>query len=386
MVVSRRIIVSCARSMVEGCNLRKGDGVVIEGGAHTQELLEEIAFECFKRGATPTVIVSSDRYAERVYREIPKQHFSIVPKQYVGLIKAADTLIFVEDFEDPSIATKFPRDKLQARQKAMVPIYDILYDTKDGKKWLYAGWATAKAAKSYGLPTSELEKIVFGGISVPPKTLAALGAKAARRFKDAEWVHVWDDKGTDFRVKVDGRRLNIDDGLISDYDYRMNDRGSNLPAGELFMAPHEEVGEGTLFCPITRDRMSEKMIRDVHLEFKGGKLLLNKVRAANDVDALIASFKQSQQTDRKKYKPVRTLNVGELGIGFNPKIKKAIGYILTDEKVTGTVHVAFGSNNTYGGTSESVMHWDFVTAPGVNIEVETLAGKTVRAMSRGKFV
>ena len=134
------------------------DGVVVEGGAHTQELLEEIAFECFKRGATPTVVVSSDRYAERVYREIPKQNFSIVPKQYVGLMKAADTLIFVEDFEDPSIGAKFPRDKLQARQKAMVPIYDIIYDTKDGKKWLYAGWATAKAAKSYGIPVSELEK------------------------------------------------------------------------------------------------------------------------------------------------------------------------------------------------------------------------------------
>jgi aminopeptidase len=386
MAVSQRIIKNCAKSMVEGCNLRRGDGVVVEGGAHTQELLEEIAFECFRRGATPTVVVSSDRYAERVYREIPKENFSIVPKQYVGLMKAADTLIFVEDFDDPSIGAKFPRDKLQARQKAMVPIYDVIYDTKDGKKWLYAGWATEKAAKSYGIPTSELEKIVFGGISVSPKTLAAFGTKAARKFKDADWVRVWDSKGTDFRVKVSGRRLNIDDGFISDHDYKANDRGCNLPAGELFMAPHEESGEGTLFCPVTRDRMTEKMIRDVHLEFKDGKLLLNKVQAANDVDALVASFKQSQQTDRKKYKPVRTLNVGELGIGYNPKIKKAIGYILTDEKVTGTVHVAFGSNNTYGGTSESVMHWDFVTAPGVNIEVETHGGRTVRVMSKGKFV
>jgi aminopeptidase len=59
---------------------------------------------------------------------------------------------------------------------------------------------------------------------------------------------------------------------------------------------------------------------------------------------------------------------------------------LTDEKVGGTVHVAFGSNNTYGGTSESTMHWDFVTARGINIEVERTDGKTVQMMSKGKLL
>ena len=48
--------------------------------------------------------------------------------------------------------------------------------------------------------------------------------------------------------------------------------------------------------------------------------------------------------------------------------------------------MAFGANNTYGGTSESVMHWDFVSAPGVNIEVETDSGKTRRVMTKGKLV
>jgi aminopeptidase len=385
MAPVKKQIRECARNMVDTCNVNRGDSVSIRGGAYAQELLEEIAIECFRKGAIPLIMTTSDRYSKTVYDEIPASVLSIVPKNYVGLVKESDLLIVVEELEDPKIAEGFPRDKLVARRKAMLPVMDIVYHPTDGKKWLYAGWPTAAAAKSYGVPYKQLESIVVGGMSVPPKTLMKAGKAMARKFLNASWVHVWDDKGTDFRVCVEGRRLNIDDGFISRADFDVGDRGANLPAGELFIAPHEARGEGTLHCPVTRDRMSEKILRGVRLEFKNGKLLLDKAEADEGADQLVASFKESERIDRGKYSPVRTTNLAELGIGFNPKIKKAIGYILTDEKVSGTVHLAFGANNTYGGTSESVMHWDFVSAPGVNIEVERDKGKTTRVMTKGKL-
>jgi len=386
MVLTDRKIAECARRMVETCNVKKGDGVVVKGGAHTQQLLEDIAIECYKRGATPTIVVTSDRYSKRIFKEIPTKLLQTVPKQYVGLVKAADVLISVEDLDDPSIAEKFPREKLTARQKAMLPLYDIIYHKTDGKKWLYAGWPTKAAAKSFGIPYPLLEDIIIGGTAVPSSQLMKTGKRMARAFKDAEWAHVWDDKGTDFRVNIRGRRLNIDDGFTSDHDFEVGDRGANLPAGELFIAPKETMGEGTLFCPVTRDRMSDQLVTGVHLEFKAGKLLLDGVTAEKNLDALVSSFKECEKIDGKQYKLLRTRHVAELGIGYNPKITKAVGYILTDEKVSGTVHVAFGSNNTYGGESESTMHWDFVTAPGVNIEVERTDGKMVRLMTKGKLI
>jgi aminopeptidase len=166
----------------------------------------------------------------------------------------------------------------------------------------------------------------------------------------------------------------------------MGDRGANLPAGELFIAPHETIGGGTIFCPITRDRMSDKVVKDVLLEFKDGMLLLDKVVAKGNAEALVSSFEECEAVDRTEHKVVRTRYVGELGIGFNPRIKRPIGYILTDEKVAGTVHVAFGNNMGYGGTSKSVMHWDFVTAPGASMEAERKDGKVIEVMRRGKFV
>lgn len=386
VTITSKKIKACARNMVETCNLKRGESVIVKGGTHTQQLLEEVALECYRKGALPLIVATSDRYSKAVYDEIPPSTLSKSPKHYVGMVENADTLIAVEEIDDPRVAEGFPRQKLAARQKAMLPIVDIVYHPTRGKKWLYAGWPTEAAAKRYGLSFAEYEKIVIGGISVPPKELMATGRNLAHRFRNASWIHVWDDKGTDFKVNVAGRRANIDDGFISRRDFDIGDRGANLPAGELFFAPRETMGEGTIYCPVTQDRLSGKLVRDVHLRFVRGKLVLEDASAGKNLDQLVSSFRECEVIDSKKYKPVRTMCLAELGIGFNPRIKKAIGYILTDEKVGGTVHLAFGSNRSYGGTSDSIMHWDFVTAPGINIELERRGGRTVPVMTDGKLV
>ena len=386
MVMSNRAIRACARSIVTTCNLKRGDAVVIRGGVHTMTLLEDVALECWKKGAIPHITTTSDRLLRSVYDKIPASTLATVPKHYVAMVKECDMIISIEELDNPAIAEKFPREKLKARQKANLPIHELLTDPIDGKKWLYAGWPTKAAAKRYRISYPDLEDIIIGGISASPKELMRIGKRIDNKFENASWVHVWDKKGTDFRVKVKGRRRNIDDGIISQEDYDAGDRGGNLPAGELFIAPYETVGSGTLYCPITMDRISGKFVDDVRLEFKNGKLLLDEVTAGKNLDALVSSFRECEQIDKTKFDPVRTMNLAELGIGYNPNIKKAIGYILTDEKVTGTVHIAFGLNVGYGGNSNSTMHWDFVSAPGVNIEVVRLDGKTVKVMEKGRFL
>ncbi|HMK45172.1 MAG TPA: aminopeptidase, partial [Methanocella sp.] len=79
------------------------------------------------------------------------------------------------------------------------------------------------------------------------------------------------------------------------------------------------------------------------------------------------------------------LKVAELGIGLNPVIDRAIGYILTDEKIGGSVHVAFGMSEGYGGAIMSSMHWDFVTAPGETVEVEYVDGSKRLLMKDGRL-
>ncbi|MBY8985138.1 MAG: aminopeptidase, partial [Candidatus Lokiarchaeota archaeon] len=167
----------------------------------------------------------------------------------------------------------------------------------------------------------------------------------------------------------------------------LGDLGGNLPAGEVFFPPNETAGEGKIFIPITKERLTHKILKNVEIYFKDGKLIPDKITADSNLDVLIKAFKQAEDIDRVNNVPVlRTYNVAELGIGCNPVITEAIGYILTDEKINGSVHVAFGFNKSFGGTSISQMHWDFVTAPKANITVEYTDNSKKTIMENGKLL
>jgi aminopeptidase len=314
-------------------------------------------------------MASTDEYSARIFKEIPVETLKTTPKHLLGAVKEADAYITVEPFKDPAIQTLFPPEKIAARTEANVPIRKTLYgeDNGPGKKWTYAGWPTPEAAKFYGINYEDLEHIIIEGMSIPASTLKKNTGRLAKLLKNGDILHITDRKGTDFTCKIKGRRINEDDGLVDSHDIEIGDLGNNLPAGELFIAPHETFGEGTLFCPVTIDRFTNKIIRNATLRFKEGRLTLEKCKAEVNEDAMIDSFKRCLEIDSKE-KTVRTTNIAELGIGCNPAVDKAIGYILTDEKLGGSIHIAFGSNLSYGGTSISSMHWDFVTDPSATIE------------------
>ena len=75
----------------------------------------------------------------------------------------------------------------------------------------------------------------------------------------------------------------------------------------------------------------------------------------------------------------RNATVGELGIGTN---EAAIlnGIILEDEKVYGTVHIAFGTNTSFGGVNKADCHMD-----GIILE-PTLYFDDKLIIDKGKFV
>lgn len=60
--------------------------------------------------------------------------------------------------------------------------------------------------------------------------------------------------------------------------------------------------------------------------------------------------------------------IAEFGIGTNPGAK-IIGHPLVDEKVWGTIHIAFGMNLSIGGTRDSNIHYDcIINAPTVWVD------------------
>ncbi|MBN1803461.1 MAG: aminopeptidase [Candidatus Lokiarchaeota archaeon] len=384
-------IKQCAENIVKCVNVKTNDCVFVKGGTYCQDLLEEVALCVFRKGGLPHITSTSDDYSRQVYGDgdISIETLGKTHKHLLKMIENIDAYIVIEPMEDPSIQNDFPREKLQATSKASSPIYDVLYGSKKefepGKRWVYAGWPSKKAANYYNIDYSLYEQFIIDGMSVPPTELREITDQLGKLFQKAKNVRVTDDLGTNFWLSTENRRINYDAGVLTEEMISEGDLGGNLPAGEIFFAPIETMGEGTIFCPLTNDRYSGKILKNVELPFKNGRLLIDEVNADNNVEDLRASFKQSEDIDKtnENVSEIRTYNVAELGIGCNPKITKAIGYILTDEKINGSVHVAFGSNKMYGGTSVSRMHWDFVTDPRANIEIEYVNGDKKTIMKNG---
>lgn len=137
----------------------------------------------------------------------------------------------------------------------------------------------------------------------------------------------------------------------------------NLPSGESYLAPVMEGAEGEIKIDGSIAGIG-KMSTPILLNVKEGRLVSASEEAGSKLLDLLGDG------DGRV--------VAEFGIGTN-NTARVSGNILEDEKAFGTIHVAFGSNVTFGGTIDAGVHIDCVTLkPSVWIEDE-------QVIDEGKF-
>jgi leucyl aminopeptidase (aminopeptidase T) len=164
----------------------------------------------------------------------------------------------------------------------------------------------------------------------------------ARLLTEAAEAHVTCPAGTDFRLDLTGRA-----GISDDGDLRAPGSFGNLPCGEGFIAPRH--GEGTL---VIADGTT-LTVEDGRLT--NGEPLRSTLLTAGELGT----------------------NLAELGVGTNEKATLT-GNILEDEKMLGTVHVAFGASAGIGGTVSVPIHIDSVVLE----PTLTVDGTTIIAQGR----
>jgi len=143
------------------------------------------------------------------------------------------------------------------------------------------------------------------------------------------------------------------------------ERITNIPAGELFMAPLEDSVNGEFHTKIPQVTERGTMER-VHIMFKNGRVV--EATATKGEEALhYYTGLAKPETEAKKAVYKAQNIIAELGIGMNPVLdfEKTTGNPLIDEKMKG-IHIATGTNKMMGGTTPgaiggiSVEHWDFI--------------------------
>ena len=163
------------------------------------------------------------------------------------------------------------------------------------------------------------------------RTVAALLSEHA----DA---HVTCPRGTDLRLDLTGRS-----GISDDGDLTARGAFGNLPCGEGFIAP--AGGEGTIVSA---------SLAPLGLSDPPATLTVAGGRIADARDGLGPAY-----IERLRAHGEPGTNLAELGVGTNDRATLT-GNVLEDEKILGTVHVAFGASAGIGGTVAVQIHLDVV--------------------------
>jgi leucyl aminopeptidase (aminopeptidase T) len=188
--------------------------------------------------------------------------------------------------------------------------------------------------------------------------MAERSRAVASLLDDGRVAHVTCPRGTDVTLDLEGRSGISDDGGLS-----APGAFGNLPCGEAFIAP--VGGDGRIvamsLAPLgLTDEPASLTMRDGRIVAAEGGL------GREYLDRLLAHGELGQ-------------NLAELGIGTND-CAQLTGDVLEDEKILGTVHVAFGASAGIGGTVSVPIHLDVVVIDA-SLEVD---GRPV--LDAGRFL
>jgi leucyl aminopeptidase (aminopeptidase T) len=188
--------------------------------------------------------------------------------------------------------------------------------------------------------------------------MAARSRAVAALLDEGASAHVTCPLGSDLTIDLSGRA-----GIPDDGDLTARSAFGNLPCGEGFIAPLS--GEGR----VVASSLGPLGISDKPstLTVAGGKLAAAEGGLGPEWIKLL-----DEHGDLGR-------NLAELGVGTNDKARLT-GLVLEDEKILGTIHVAFGASAGIGGTVAVPVHLDVVVTEA-SLEID---GRQV--LDRGRFV
>lgn len=214
--------------------------------------------------------------------------------------------------------------------------------------------AARKAASEAGARIATLpgvtEQMLARVMSADMDELRRKGAAVAELLTGGAEAHLTSAGGGDLRLGLEGRTAIPDAG-----DLQARGAFGNLPCGEAFIAPIEGSCEGTLVVDGTIAGVGIPA-EPVRMEIRDGRL----AEASGPEGAALLDL-------LRRHGPEAT-TVAELGIGTNEKAELT-GNVLEDEKLLGTVHVAFGAGAAIGGTIQVPVHLDCVVmGPSISVD------------------
>ncbi len=199
--------------------------------------------------------------------------------------------------------------------------------------------ASAKGVRIATLPGVN-EDIMVRCMNADYNKIAERTFGLCREMERTSVIRVKAPGGTDIVMPIKGRQAHASSGL-----FREKGLWGNLPTGESYLAPLEGQSQGVVV--VDGSMAGIGMINEpITIKVRDG--YATEINGGGEASRLIALLEQHGKD---------AYNVAEFGIGTNDKAILT-GLIIEDEKVMGTIHIAFGDNRSMGGSVRVASHLD----------------------------
>lgn len=342
-------------------DVQPGQEVLVRSTTLAEPLLLECQRAILQRDGWPLLRVELPGATAAFYRGARDRHLDGFPEVSFAEAKKAHAQLGIQAPENTRALTGIDPERLARASLARRPIREQTMR----KRWCSTLWPTHAGAQQAGMSLADFEAFVARALFLdqpdPERSwgeLRAFQATLIERLRGARELRI-EAAGTDVTLSVKGRTWVNSDGK------------RNMPSGEVFTGPHESSASGVVRFGVPSSPAGVD-VSGVQLEFKDGRVVGATAEHGGEY------LQRALQTDDGARR------LGEIGIGTNFGIDRAIGATLFDEKIGGTVHLALGrSYPETGAKNESALHWDLICdlRPGGRL---TADGETV--MQDGRFV
>jgi len=349
-----------AKRLVAAAGIHEGDLVMVWGGTRDFGLLEDIAIQSRAVGAHPLLTLWSQKLAHDTFTKVPERYDSQAPAMSQKLAETITALISVDLEMDPAWSADIPPARREARNAAGRQANATMLSRKVRIVNLGSGlFPNAQNAALYGIPKADLEKLFWPAVAADPAQLQSTGAALKAVLGAGRELRITHPNGTDLRVRIEGRRPMVSDGVISPEEAQAGG-GENfelLPAGEVMLAPVPGTAEGVVVA--APDTWAGKEVLDWKLTFAGGRIVSMTGRGGG-----FAPLKERYDAAGEGKDAFAGID-----IGINPALKLPPGIRQQNTMPAGMVSVMAGDNTWLGGENKATFS---LTAflPGATVTVD----------------
>lgn len=333
------------RVVTQSAGVREGEAVLITGRLQDAELLEDLAVEVARAGGFPMIEYGSDRLSKRLFFDVPEKYDAREDALVGKLTEVFDVVISLGNGTTENLFEGADPRRMAARSKANEALGQAFF--KNGVRMVELGnnlYPTAARAERFGMSQDELAKMFWEGVSMDYTELQARGQQVSAALAAGNEVHVTNPNGTDLTFRIQGRKVGVSDGIISEEDRKQGGAALSvyLPAGDVFTTPVPGSAEGKLVD--TGGSFRGKKIDNLTLTIDDGKV--TAIEGSGPGYADLKAVYDAMDDARKD-------EFSFFNLGINPNVKLGQSSSAGSWMPAGAVTVGTGSNAWAGGDNYS---------------------------------